>query len=34
MKLGGGDIKFGGPSIEAMKNGDPALMKSGGPEPK
>ena len=35
MKLGSGEIKFGGPSIggpSVEKNGGPELMKNGGPE--
>lgn len=44
MKLGSGEIKFGGPSIgpsveknggtELMKNGGPEAVKKGGPTPK
>ncbi|WP_372519303.1 hypothetical protein [Candidatus Ruminimicrobiellum ovillum] len=42
MKLGGGDIKFGGPMIEKcggselLKNGGPSVeaMKNGGATPK
>ena len=36
MKLGSGEIKFGGPSIGPSfeKNGGSDLMKNGGSEPK
>ena len=37
MKLGSGEIKFGGPSIggpSVKKNGGSDLRKNGGPTPK